>query len=220
MDIAQFIDHTLLKPDAVEADIIRLCEETKRYHFASCCVNPYWVTLASKILSSSGIKTCSVAGFPLGSSHITVKSFEARRCVDDGAEEIDMVMNIGAFKSGNTKLVENEIKEIVKSTEVIVKVIIETYLLNTAEKIEAAKIVMEAGAHFVKTSTGFSKYGATVEDVRLLKGVLNEKIGVKASGGIRTYKQAMDMIEAGATRIGTSAGVSIISDATSLHLKK
>lgn len=213
MDIARFIDHTLLKPDATEGDIVRLCEEAKRYHFASCCVNPCWVTPVSKILNGSGIKTCSVVGFPLGSSHITVKSFEANKCVEDGAEEIDMVMNIGALKSGNTALVTDEIKEIVKRTGTTVKVIIETCLLSTGEKIEAAKIVMEAGAHFVKTSTGFSKHGATVEDVKLLKTVVGDRIGIKASGGIRTYKQAMEMIEAGATRIGTSSGLAIISGA-------
>lgn len=213
MDIAQFIDHTLLKPDATESDITKLCEEAKKYHFASCCVNPYWVSLVSNLLSGSGIKTCSVVGFPLGASHTMVKYSEAERCVRDGTEEIDMVMNIGAFKSGNLSLVSNEIKEIVRRTEVLVKVIIETCLLTTDEKIEATKIIMDGGAHFVKTSTGFSKYGATVEDVKLLKGVVGKRIGVKASGGIRTYQQAMDMIEAGATRIGTSASVAIVSDA-------
>jgi deoxyribose-phosphate aldolase len=213
MDIAQFIDHTLLKSEATEGDIVRLCEEAKKYHFASCCVNPCWVSLVSKLLNGGEIKTGSVVGFPLGASHITTKSFEAERCVEDGAEEIDMVMNIGAFKSGNIDLVRNEIEEIVRRTGVPVKVIIETCLLSTKEKIEAAKIVMETGAHFVKTSTGFSKYGATIEDVKLLKNVVGERIRIKASGGIRTYKQAMDMIEAGATRIGTSAGVAIVSDA-------
>ncbi len=213
MDIASFIDHTLLRPDATEADIVRLCGESKRYHFASCCVNPCWVPLVNKLLIGSGVKTCSVVGFPLGSSHITVKSFEANKCVEDGAEEIDMVMNIGALKSGNTDLVMDEIKEIVKRTGATVKVIIETCLLSTGEKIEAAKIVMEAGAHFVKTSTGFSKHGATIEDVKLLKTVVGERIGIKASGGIRTYKQAADMIEAGATRIGTSSGLAIVSGA-------
>ncbi len=212
MDIAQFIDHTLLKPDATEDDIRRLCEEAKKYHFASCCVNPCWVSLVGELLNGSGIKTCSVVGFPLGASHTMVKYSEAERCVEDGAKEIDMVMNIGAFKSGNLSLVSDEIKEIVRRTEVLVKVIIETCLLTTDEKIEATKIIMEAGAHFVKTSTGFSKYGATIEDVKLLKRVVGERIGVKASGGIRTYKQAIDMIEAGAIRIGTSAGVAIVTD--------
>ncbi|MDO9575389.1 MAG: deoxyribose-phosphate aldolase, partial [bacterium] len=183
------------------------------YHFASCCVNPCWVSLVSKVLNGSGTKTCSVVGFPLGASHMMVKYSEAERCVEDGSEEIDMVMNIGAFKSGNIDLVGNEIKEIVRKTGLLVKVIIETCLLSSEEKIEATKIIMDSGAHFVKTSTGFSKYGATIEDVKLLKGVVGERIGVKASGGIRTYKQAMDMIEAGATRIGTSASVAIVSDA-------
>ncbi|PIP12576.1 MAG: deoxyribose-phosphate aldolase [bacterium (Candidatus Stahlbacteria) CG08_land_8_20_14_0_20_40_26] len=212
MDIAQFIDHTLLKPDATESNITKLCEEAKKYHFASCCVNPCWVSLVSKVLTGSGIKTCSVVGFPLGASHTMVKYSEAERCVEDGAEEIDMVMNIGAFKSGNIDFVKNETEEIVRKTGLLVKVIIETCLLSTNEKVEAAKVVMEAGAHFVKTSTGFSKYGATIEDVKLLKGVVGERIGVKASGGIRTYQQAKDMIEAGATRIGTSAGVAIVTD--------
>ena len=212
MDIAPFIDHTLLKPDATEDDIRRLCEEANKYHFASCCVNPCWVSLVSNALKGSGIKTCSVVGFPLGASHTMVKYSEAERCVRDGAGEIDMVMNIGAFKSENLRLVSDEIKEIVRRTKVLVKVIIEACLLTTDEKIEATKIIVDAGAHFVKTSTGFSKYGATIEDVKLLKNIVGQRIGVKASGGIRTYKQAMDMIEAGATRIGTSAGVAIVSD--------
>ncbi|MCK4330632.1 deoxyribose-phosphate aldolase [candidate division WOR-3 bacterium] len=211
MDIACYIDHTLLKPDATETDILRLCDEAKKYSFASCCINPHWVSLVRKQLLGSTVKTCSVAGFPLGASRKITKIYEAERCAEDGAEEIDMVMNIGEFKCGEKDLVGKEIEEIVRRTGVTIKVIIETCLLTDEEKSEAATIVMESGAHFVKTSTGFSTYGAKVEDVRLLKSVVEDNIGVKASGGIRTYKQAMDMINAGASRIGTSAGIVIIS---------
>lgn len=212
MDIAHYIDHTLLKPEATEKNIKQLCEEAKKYHFASCCINPHWVILVRKNLVGTYIKTCSVVGFPLGASRINTKIFEAERCTLDGADEIDMVMNIGAFKSGHKDIVAKEIREIVRKTGVIIKVIIETCLLTNDEKIEAAKIVMANGAHFVKTSTGFSKYGATVDDVRLLKGIVGNKIGVKASGGIRTYRQAAEMIKAGATRIGTSSGVAIVTN--------
>ncbi len=211
MDIAGYIDHTFLKPDATEKDIIRLCNEAKEYNFASCCVNPYWVLLTKKNLNGTGIKTCSVLCFPFGATQVMTKIYEAEQCKDNGADEIDMVMNIGAFKSGHKDIVAQEIRETVRKTEITIKVIIETCLLTDDEKVEATKIIIDNGAHFVKTSTGFSSYGATVEDVRLLKKVAGESIGVKASGGIRTYRQAMEMIEAGASRIGTSAGVAIVS---------
>ncbi len=209
MEIVGVIDHTILRPDATEDDIIKLCEEAKRYRFITCCVHPFWVSIASKFLMGTGIKTCSVTGFPFGASSRLTKCFEAEGCVKDGAEEIDMVMNIGAFKSGEAKVVEDEIKEVVKRCGVIVKVIIETGLLSKDEMRDAAKIVLSSGAHFVKTSTGFSTSGARVEDVQLLKSIVGDSIGIKASGGIRTYQQAVEMLSAGATRLGTSSGVEI-----------
>lgn len=212
MEIASFIDHTILKPDTKEDDIIKLCEEAKRYRFMACCVNPFWVSIVSNLLSGTGIKTCSVAGFPLGAVPMETKCFEAERCVQDGAEEIDMVMNIGAFKSEKIGVVEDEIKEIVRRTGVTVKVIIETGFLTDEEIIKSAKIIIESGAHFVKTSTGFSTSGARLKDVQLLKSIVGDRIGIKASGGIRTYKQTMEMISAGATRIGTSSGVAIVQN--------
>jgi len=214
--LAKLIDHTLLKPDATRNDIARLCEEAKKYGFWSVCVNPYHVSLASELLKNSGVKVCSVVGFPLGANVSDVKLREAERAVNDGATEIDMVMNISAFKSRDYELVSREIRDIVKHVKsrknVIVKVIIETGLLTDDEKILACRLVKEAGADFVKTSTGFNVHGATVHDVRLIRKTVGAHFGVKASGGIKTYKDAIKLIRAGANRIGTSSGVAIVGE--------
>ncbi len=209
--LASYIDHTLLKPNATPEDVKRLCEEAKKYKFHSVCVNPYFVSLAKEELKGTGIKVVSVVGFPLGSTFKEVKVLEAKKCCEAGADEIDMVMNLAAFKSGNYDYVEEEIREVVEEVKPrIVKVIIETCYLSPEEKRIAAEIVMRAGAHFVKTSTGFGPEGAKVEDVKFLKSIVGDRIGIKASGGIRDAKKAIQMIEAGATRIGASHGVEIV----------
>ncbi len=212
-DIATLIDHTLLKPDATRADIEQLCQEAKQFGFASVCVNPCNVRLAASLLERSSVKVCSVVGFPLGASKKEVKAYEARRAILDGATEIDMVMNIGALKSCDYKLVEEDMR-LVKETcgsRIITKVILETALLTDEEKIRACEIAKAAGMDFVKTSTGFGAGGATVEDVKLMRSVVGEKLGVKASGGIRDAETAARMVEAGASRIGASASVKIVS---------
>ena len=210
--ISSIIDHTLLKPDATEDDVKRICEEALTYGFASVCVNPCWVKLASQLLTGSNVKTCTVIGFPLGANTTEVKTFEAKNAINNGAEELDMVINIGALKSKKYDKVKQDIERIVEvaAPSVTVKVILETSLLTDEEKKKAAIIAMEAGADFVKTSTGFGPGGATVYDVKLLKGVVGNRIGIKAAGGIRTYEKALQMISAGAIRIGTSSGVQII----------
>lgn len=210
--ISSIIDHTLLKPDATEDDVKRICEEALTYDFASVCVNPCWVKLASQLLTGSNVKTCTVIGFPLGANTTEVKTFEAKNAINNGAEELDMVINIGALKSKKYDKVKQDIERIVEvaAPSVTVKVILETSLLTDEEKKKAAIIAMEAGADFVKTSTGFGPGGATVYDVKLLKGVVGNRIGIKAAGGIRTYEKALQMISAGAIRIGTSSGVQII----------
>ena len=210
--ISSIIDHTLLKPDATEDDVKRICEEALTYDFASVCVNPCWVKLASQLLTGSNVKTCTVIGFPLGANTTEVKTFEAKNAINNGAEELDMVINIGALKSKKYDEVKQDIERIVEvaAPSVTVKVILETSLLTDEEKKKAAIIAMEAGADFVKTSTGFGPGGATVYDVKLLKGVVGNRIGIKAAGGIRTYEKALQMISAGAIRIGTSSGVQII----------
>ncbi len=216
--LASYIDHTILKPNATPEDVKRLCEEAKKYGFHSVCVNPYFVPLAKKELEGTGIKVVSVVGFPLGSTFKEVKFEEAKRLCDAGVDEIDMVMNLAAFKSGDYDYVKEEIRGVVEiSKPRTVKVIIETCYLSQEEKIKAAKIVMEAGAHFVKTSTGFGPEGAKVEDIRLLKSIVGDKIGIKASGGIRDAKKAIQMIEAGATRIGASHGVEIVESLEDLE---
>jgi deoxyribose-phosphate aldolase len=212
LNIAQMIDHSLLKTDATEEEIRRLCEEGKKYGFVSVCVNPVWVSFCSDLLKGSKVRICTVSGFPLGANKPEVKTKEAETAIKEGALEIDMVANIGALKSGDFKLVEKDIKA-VRSTigkEKILKVIIETAILTNEEKIKATQIVMACGADFVKTSTGFGYSGATVEDVRLLKKVVGNKVRIKASGGIRDYETALKLIEAGASRIGTSSGVKIV----------
>ncbi|WP_432363993.1 deoxyribose-phosphate aldolase [Sporosarcina sp. UB5] len=209
---AAYIDHTLLKADATKEEIIQLCEEAKTYSFASVCVNPAWVKTAAEILTNSTVKVCTVIGFPLGASTSTVKAFETKNAIENGAEEIDMVINIGALKSGDDEVVKKDIEAVVDSAKgkAIVKVIIETSLLNDQEKRKACELTRAAGADFVKTSTGFSTGGATVEDVKLMRGVVGPEMGVKASGGVRSFDDMKQMIEAGATRIGASSGVQIM----------
>lgn len=212
MNIAQYIDHTILNPDATEADIKRVCQEAKEYGFYSVCVNGCHASLAANELKGSNVRLTVVVGFPLGASSSEVKAFETKDAVLKGANEIDMVINIGALKSKNESLVQKDIEAVVKAAgkDVVVKVIIETSLLTLEEKILACKIAKAAGAHYVKTSTGFSTGGATVEDVKLMKETVGTLVGVKASGGIRDFDKAKAMIEAGATRLGTSASINIV----------
>lgn len=210
--LASLIDHTLLKPDATRADIERLCREAAQFCFASVCVNPSWVPLCSELLRGSGVKVCTVIGFPLGTHLPDIKAYEARRAVEQGAQEVDMVINIGALKSRDYALVEQDIRGVVQAVgrDTVVKVILETALLNRDEKIMGASLAKAAGADFVKTSTGFASGGATVEDVRLLRETVGPEIGVKAAGGIRTQEEARAMVQAGASRIGASASVKIV----------
>jgi deoxyribose-phosphate aldolase len=216
MKIAHYIDHTLLKPDATEAQIRQLCAEAKQYDFTSVCVNPTWVSLCFELLEGSDVKVCTVIGFPLGATTSAVKAFEAKTAWKQGADEIDMVLNVGAIKSGNLDLVEADIRAVRAAIPgVILKVIIETCLLTDDEKVAACQIAQKVGADFVKTSTGFAKGGATVADVRLMRQTVGHFMGVKASGGIKSYADAQAMIEAGATRLGCSAGIAIIQGATS-----
>ncbi|MBP7795815.1 MAG: deoxyribose-phosphate aldolase [Elusimicrobiales bacterium] len=211
-ELAPYIDHTLLKANATIADIKKLCDEAIKYHFASVCINPFYVSLASGIVKGSGVKVCTVIGFPLGSNTSLTKVVEARDAIAAGADEIDMVINIPALKSGDYTTVLMDIEAIRKATEdKVLKVIIETTYLKDDEKIKACNMAKKAGADFVKTSTGFGPSGATVEDVKLMRKTVGPDMGVKASGGIRDYKTAADMIMAGATRIGASASVSIVS---------
>jgi deoxyribose-phosphate aldolase len=211
------IDHSLLKPDATKEEIRNLCEEGKKYNFVSVCVNPVWVSFCSDLLKGSSVRICTVSGFPLGANKPEIKAKEAETAIKEGAFEIDMVANIGALKSGDFKLVEEDIKAVRSAIgkERILKVIIETAVLTNEEKIKATQIIMACGADFVKTSTGFGYPGATVEDVKLLKKVVGDKIRIKASGGIRDYETALKLIEAGASRIGTSAGVKIVEQSKS-----
>jgi deoxyribose-phosphate aldolase len=211
------IDHSLLKPDATKEEIRNLCEEGKKYGFVSVCVNPVWVSFCSDLLKGSKVRICTVSGFPLGANKPEVKAKEAETAIKEGAFEIDMVANIGALKSGDFKLVEEDIKAVRSAIgkEKILKVIIETAVLTNEEKIKATQIIMACGADFVKTSTGFGYPGATVEDVRFLKKVVGGKIRIKASGGIRDYETVLKLIEAGASRIGTSSGVKIVEQSKS-----
>lgn len=217
MSIAQMIDHSLLKPDATKEEIRNLCEEGKKYGFVSVCVNPVWVSFCSDLLKGSKVRICTVSGFPLGANKPEIKTKEAETATKEGADEIDMVANIGALKSGDFKLVEEDIKAVrgAIGKEKILKVIIETAVLTNEEKIKVTQIIMACGADFVKTSTGFGYPGATVEDVKLLKKVVGDKIRIKASGGIRDYETALKLIEAGASRIGTSSGVKIVEQSKS-----
>ncbi len=211
LELAQYIDHTLLKADATVADIIKLCGEAAEYRFAAVCVNPVYVDLAAHLLGGSSVKVATVIGFPLGATFPAVKALEAREAVLRKADEIDAVMNIAAAKAGQWDAVTEDIRQIVAAAAgKTVKVIIETALLSDEEKRRACDAALSAGAHYVKTSTGFGSGGATVEDVRLLRAAVGDRAGVKASGGIRTRRQAEDMIAAGATRLGTSAGIAIL----------
>jgi len=214
VDLAEYIDHTALKPETTADDIDTLCAEAEQYHFASVCVNPVWVKRAVVNLRGSGVKTCSVIGFPLGATTAEIKAMETRRAIRDGAREVDMVINVGALKSGDHETVLTEIEKVVDSAHeagAIVKVILETALLTDEEKVIASSLAKKAKADFVKTSTGFSGGGATVYDVALMRETVGPDMGVKASGGVRTASDVEDMIAAGATRIGASAGVQIVA---------
>ncbi len=209
--ISSTIDHTLLKPDATINQINVLLEEARQHRFFSVCVNPTYVATSAEYLKGSGVQVCTVIGFPLGANSTAVKAYETTQAIKDGADEIDMVINIGALKSQKNLLVEDDIREVVAAAGgKIVKVIIETSLLSDEEKILACKLAEAAGANFVKTSTGFAGGGATVEDIKLMKEAISSKIRIKASGGIRDLESAKKMLAAGATRLGTSAGVSIV----------
>ncbi len=211
VNISHLIDHTLLKPDAKIDDIVNLCMEAKKYNFASVCINPCFVKTASEILSGTEVKVCTVIGFPLGATTKEVKAFEAKQAIESGADEIDMVINIGFLKSKRYNLVLEDLKAVREATNgKVLKVIIETCYLTEQEKIKACELSKEAGADYVKTSTGFGKGGATVEDVLLMRKIVGRDMGVKASGGIRDFDKALDMVKAGATRIGASASVKIV----------
>lgn len=214
--IASLIDHTILKPETTVAQVRQLCEEALRYKFASACVNPFFVPLVAELLRGSTVKVCTVAGFPLGATTTDAKVFEAQEAMQHGAQEIDMVMNVGALKSGAEDMVEDDIRRVADAChrgDAICKVILENCLLTDEEKIRACKIAVRAGADYVKTSTGFNAGGATVEDVALMRATVGPNIGVKASGGIRTLEDLKKMVAAGATRIGTSSGVKIMQEA-------
>jgi len=215
MNIASMIDHTLLKPEATDKMIENLCNEAKVNGFAAVCVNPFYVKKAKELLEGTDVKVATVVGFPLGANVKEVKAFETKRAIEDGAEEIDMVINISALKSKDYVTVKEDIRAVVEAAgdKAIVKVIIETCLLTDEEKVKACELAKEAGAHYVKTSTGFSKSGATVEDVKLMKETVGENMKVKASGGIRDYKTAKAMVDAGASRIGASSSIKIIEEA-------
>ena len=221
-DIAKCIDHTLLKPEATEDDIKTLCAEADEFQFATVCISPSYVPLAAKELANSSVKVCTVVGFPSGAHHPTIKAMETRRAIRDGAEEIDMVINIGALKSGNDELVYRDIRMVVEACEdggATSKVIIEAALLTDDEKVRACTLAKKARADFVKTSTGFGPHGATAADVELMaRTVANTGIGVKAAGGIKSFEDAQDMIKAGATRIGASAGIAIVKKARTITL--
>jgi deoxyribose-phosphate aldolase len=213
--VAGMIDHTLLKPDATRADIQKLCREAAEFHFATVCVNPTWVALCAELLRGTGVGVCSVVGFPLGATTADVKHYETRRAIFDGASEIDMVINIGALKSGDLTIVERDIEAVVapcREARVVSKVIIEAALLNDDEKVAASTLAKAAGADFVKTSTGFASGGATAADVALMRRAVGADMGIKAAGGVRDYEGMKAMVAAGATRVGASAGVKIVQE--------
>ncbi|WP_285320078.1 deoxyribose-phosphate aldolase [Pseudarthrobacter sp. lyk4-40-TYG-27] len=212
-NIASYIDHTLLKPEASEAEVLKVCAEAAEYGFKSVCVNPVWVKTVTTALKGSGVLTCSVVGFPLGATPTDVKSFEARGAVLDGADEVDMVINIAAARAGDKGALADDIAAVAETVHAggaILKVIIETALLTDEQKVLACQAAVEAGADFVKTSTGFNGGGATVEDVALMRKAVGPNVGVKASGGVRSLADAQAMITAGATRIGASSGIAIV----------
>jgi deoxyribose-phosphate aldolase len=213
--VAGMIDHTLLKPDATRAEIEKLCREAAEFHFATVCVNAGWVAFCARLLKGSGVGVCSVVGFPLGATTADVKHYETRRAIFDGASEIDMVINIGALKSGDLRLVERDIEAVVapcREANVVSKVIIEAALLTDDEKVAASTLAKAAGADFVKTSTGFASGGATAADVALMRRVVGAEMGVKAAGGVRDYDGLKAMVAAGASRVGASAGVKIVQE--------
>lgn len=216
-EVASLIDHTLLKPDATRAEIDTLCREAIEYRFATVCVNPAWVAHAAARVRGQGVGVCSVVGFPLGATTPDVKHYETRRAIFDGASEIDMVINVGALKSGELRWVERDIEAVTapcREAGVVSKVIIEAALLTDEEKVTACTLAKAAGADFVKTSTGFARGGATVSDVALMRRVVGEEMGVKAAGGVRDYEALKAMVAAGANRVGASAGVRIVREAT------
>lgn len=210
-NVSEYIDHTLLKPEATSDQIRQICAEAKTHGFFGVCVNSYWIPLVSEVLKDSDVSPVAVVGFPLGAMATQIKADEALWCRDHGALEIDMVLNIGRLKEGNFASVEEDIRAVVKSVSTLpVKVILETSFLTDEEKTKACKLAVRAGAHFVKTSTGFGGGGATIEDIILMRKAVGPKIGVKASGGIKNLEQAIALIEAGANRLGTSSGVSLV----------
>jgi deoxyribose-phosphate aldolase len=214
-EVAALIDHTLLKPDATAAEIEKLCREAAEFKFATVCVNPTWVAFCARLLRGSGVGVCSVVGFPLGATTPDVKQYETRRAIFDGAVEIDMVINVGALKSGDLRLVEQDIEAVTlpcRQAGALSKVIIEAALLSDEEKVAASTLTKAAGADFVKTSTGFGPGGATAADVALMRRIVGDEMGVKASGGVRDLEQMKAMVAAGATRIGASAGVRIVKE--------
>lgn len=213
MKLNKYIDHTLLKADATQAEIDKILAEAKEYDFMSVCLNPTWVSYAAEILAETDVKVCTVIGFPLGASTSAVKAFETTDAIDNGADEVDMVINIGAAKEGDWETVEADIKAVVDAADgTLVKVIIETCLLTDEEKRQACLAAKAAGAYFVKTSTGFSTGGATLADVKLMRETVGSDLGVKASGGVSNHQEAEAMIEAGASRIGASKGIQIVSE--------
>ncbi|HEL1973325.1 deoxyribose-phosphate aldolase [Streptococcus suis] len=214
MKLNKYIDHTILKPETTREQVEKILAEAKEYDFASVCVNPTWVALAAESLKDSDVKVCTVIGFPLGANTPAVKAFETKDAISNGADEIDMVINVGALKTGNYDLVLEDIKAVVAASgDKLVKVIIEACLLTDDEKVKACQLSQEAGADYVKTSTGFSTGGATVADVALMRKTVGPDMGVKASGGARSYEDAIAFIEAGASRIGASSGVAIMNGA-------
>lgn len=212
MDLAKHIDHTLLRTDAQRADVAKLVEEAKAYHFASVCVSPIWVSFVSEALRDTGVKTCTVIGFPQGATPSAVKAFETKQAIADGADEVDMVIAVGKLKDGDDAYVKSDIEAVVRAArgKALTKVIIETCLLTDEEKRRACLLAKEAGADFVKTSTGFAAGGATAADVKLMRESVGEAMGVKAAGGVRSRADAEAMLAAGATRLGTSSGVKIV----------
>ncbi|WP_096270004.1 deoxyribose-phosphate aldolase [Paucisalibacillus globulus] len=213
MNYKELIDHTLLKPEITKEDVMKLCEEAKQFDFASVVVNPVWVNIAAEMLKGTEVNVCTVIGFPLGTNTPETKAFEAKDAVNNGATEVDTVINIGALKDKNDGLVERDIRAVIEAVKgkALVKVIIEACLLTDEEKIRVCQLAVKAGADFVKTSTGFSHHGATFEDVALMRKTVGTTIGVKASGGVRDLNDLKQMVEAGATRIGTSSGIELFS---------
>ncbi|MFP4687875.1 MAG: deoxyribose-phosphate aldolase [bacterium] len=211
-EVAGYIDHTMLNPDVTRDEIVQLCEEARDYGFASVCINPSWVSLCNDLLRGTDVKVCTVIGFPLGATTTATKVQETREAIANGADEIDMVMNVGALKEGDTEFVRRDIAAVKEATgNRVLKVILETGLLSDSQKAEACRLCKEAGADFVKTSTGFGPGGAKMNDIALMRRIVGGEMGVKASGGVHNFQEAVDMISAGASRIGASAGVAIVS---------